>query len=307
MSNIIKAQPDAVQLSEGKLRQYHRESMKMIAQGLALGFHGRLIIAAALWNIRELKLHEIDGLTLKEFADKSGIGQSTMFAYLQVGDRLRAPNNKSPIPIITQKDIKDVFEVSSANKKDFTLRGLFKSAQDQSAFDKYLTTGKLDDVKTEATKLLKPRKLTAEEEDKLANDERVRTESADRAKTWGHSFARQHGIVWDTITKDWKNEDGTPLSDKQRAEMTKYSDAIAPIEKIRELIADVSAEVYKVIHGDGEAYRLFNTRASKNFANEADANRRTITLRIESLQTMLSHFYEGEIADAEKEYRNSIQ
>ncbi|MEP7234513.1 MAG: hypothetical protein ABI778_04375 [Ignavibacteriota bacterium] len=314
MSNIIPAPQTSkqVEVSENKGRQYLRESMKMVSQGIALGFRGKLMIAAGLWNIRELKLHYLQdkGLTQDEFIEKSGVKRSSYFAYLQVGDRLNAARKKesrTSAPIISQNDIKEIFEVSTANNQEFTLRGLFKAAQSQEQFDRYLATGKNEEVIASAANLLKPRKLTEAEIEKLDADGRAAVAADNRHTGWGNAYAREHGFHYDRDSGKWLNEDGSPISEKQYAEMTKYSDAIRVFEEAEAIISKAAAELYKCIHTEGTAYRRFKTgHTNKKFSDEAFQSKTTAARRLQCMDEMLVHLLEGDITDAENIYKKSI-
>jgi hypothetical protein len=307
MSNIIKLEPNAaLELSEGKKRQYHRESLKMIAQGVAERGKGALKIACGFWNERECGLIELEGMKLSEFADKMGIAESTLYGYLQVGDRLAGMRDNKNIPIISQKDVESIFSKSSANIQDFTVRGLFKAAKTQQAFEAYLLSGTIEEVKTEAAKLLKPRKLTDAEMEELEEKERKNAATSDRLNTWGHAYAISHGIHMNRETNKWEHEDGTPLTKRELTDLTSFSDGLQPWERALESLAHASADIYKTLHTQGELFCLYSQKENKKFEDLVDNHREMIQRRLDSVELMITRFREGDVAGAERAYKETI-
>jgi hypothetical protein len=314
MSNIIKATASKPTLSEGKGRQLYRDSMAMIHRGITRSTEDKMGVAAGIWNMREYKLPELEGYaTLEDWAkaalgvgEEDGMGRSTFFSLLQFGDRIREYSTKlggGTTLNITQKDVSLVFEASAANTKDITTRGLFKSLKNATTFEKYLATGSVEEVKTEAAKLLKPRKLTDAELEELEEKERKSAATSDRLNTWGHAYAISHGIHMNRESGKWEHEDGTPLSKRELGDLTSFSDGLQPWERALESIAHVSADIYKTLHTQGELFVLYSQKENKKFEDLVDNHRTTIQRRLDSIELMITRFREGDVAGAEKAYK----
>lgn len=301
--------PKSTELSPAMLQKIHRDNSRMVSQGLALGARGRFTLAAGLWNIRETESYKAEGCkTLKEYIEKTGISESYFFNLLQTGDCIKAIAEKSGSDgqVINNKDVTEVFEISSANFKDFTVRGIFKASKSLESFEKYLTTGNVAEVGAETMKLLKPRKLTPEEIEELDSAGRVRAVQENDHMMYGHAYARDHGFCWNSDKKEWEHADGTPITEAEYAELTKYSDGLLVWEKSVELLANTAAELYKLIHLHGTSYKLFATKANDKFHSEVSDNKTVTARRLHCMEEMIAHLLEGDIDDALKAYKKSI-
>jgi hypothetical protein len=312
MANIIKTTAE-VTLTTGKKRQMLRDAHKLIGRGIAQSFQLRMEVAAGLWNIRENKLHEIEEMTFDEYTaailrigEDDGMSRRTLYSLLQLGDRIRAVSMKhggGTRPDITKKDVQVVFEMSSANITDFSVRGLNKAIVSTTAFENFLA-GKSEE-EAEMVKMLKPRKLSAEEIEQLAESERAGAVASDRAQSWGQAYAMTHNVHYNREMERWEHDDGTPLTKKEVAELTDISNALVVWDKTLEVVAQASADIYRAIALHGDLFAMMCEREVKKFDDLVDGSHKTIVRRIDNISQMIARLFDGDPEAAKQSYKNS--
>lgn len=306
---IVKAEPVQVALdtSEGRRQQMLRDSQKMYANGIMLGWKSNLYKAAAIHNVKMNKLHEIEGLTWDKYLEAIGLPLRSAQRFERIAKRIGqmvCTNNGTTVgpAFITQKDINDTFAPFFSSGIDLTLRGLSDASANLDNFISYLNG---DDSKEKLTvKYLESNNERSEEdEQKEALRERVANEMREEHNTVMRIRAGEKGYKWDAKKNRFLTPEGKDLDESQLSELVDESDGMKVWGTLSKKLAHTAADVYRTIETEGHQFSLFNERAENKQRREANEYLKTIKHQISVIEDMCNALRRGDLEAAKKFYR----
>lgn len=286
-TEIVKSDPDSQEstLSPAQLRARYRQALRDIKTSLSFGYKADMVKAAALADIRQHKLYELDGLKWNEFLDQIGIGERYGRRLVGLGEMLREgvkryKGLKEAPQVLTQKDVFSAVEsLVGDSSREISVRDLTKSAKTFESFASYLSgSGEEEPTQKllESAALASKRAIPPPEENTFAQHHQ--------------DVAKQKGYIIDPNTKWYMNPDGTPLTNKQECEFITARDAMLVIERIERGLSEAKQALASATKTN-KSFWIYRIHANDNkFHTDVTSKLLGIRRALDQLETLYSEF-----------------
>jgi len=300
MADIITA-PVSAELpsKDSGIKKMHKESEGMLGARLAFGNLELLLKAGALFTYAEHALYRLDGFkTMKEFVETIGVNDRTSRKYIQIARMMKKACGVSEDDTefaFTAPVIKQHFG-EAVKCSNLTVNGLAEASRNLQIFENYLLPENSEHIPEEIKGVIAAPKKSEQSSER---------KPVPYTSAYMQKFAEEHGLTWNG--HEWVNPDGSALTEKQRALLTRYEEGIKVWEDIERATGEFLAKLIGAIERDGSAFERYNSIGNEKFADQVRSHNINISTAVRRVDETLHALCVHGVQAAVGIYNSDIQ